>query len=450
MSDKKFDDKIRESLEGHEPEVNANWGKMKDRIAAAAAIGAIGLDVAGSKIATQLSIAAAVIIGAGTMWLAQVFLSDDDFEDETSIAITIEEDTNNSVDDVSSADAEFILNDEIVLVSETLETDLLESDQQESDLPMNEASDIKTETKVESNHLEESTLNPNTNVTTAIDEDEVVDTSESANEASSEVSVELEPEVVPFTSSTTNSCVGIKVDFVVEDLDTSSSYLWNFGDGSFSSESAPTHTYDKPGVFDVTLSVRPPGIGSIKTQTIKNLVEIHPQPTAVMSWEFPRIVRGKTVEIILVNSTEFANSATWIVNGDILDSDTPGLDIPGKYELTLIASNQFGCQDHVSNTIEVGDRQTLNAPARFSPDGDGRYDTFMPFGLLALTETWQLVISNEEGVDVFVSETTENSWDGVIQDSTMATNGSHFYWTVICTDFNGDKRLYSDIITVER
>ena len=83
MSDKNFDDKIRETLEGHEPEVNANWGKMKDRIAAAAAFGAIGLDVAGSKIATQLSIAAAVVIGAGTMWLTQTFFVEDDFEEKT-------------------------------------------------------------------------------------------------------------------------------------------------------------------------------------------------------------------------------------------------------------------------------------------------------------------------------------------------------------------------------
>ena len=46
MSDKKFDDKIRETLENHEPDVRADWGRMKERIAAAAAVGAIGLDIA--------------------------------------------------------------------------------------------------------------------------------------------------------------------------------------------------------------------------------------------------------------------------------------------------------------------------------------------------------------------------------------------------------------------
>jgi len=427
MSDKNFDDKIRETLEGHEPEVNANWGKMKDRIAAAAAIGAIGLDVAGSKIATQLSIAAAVVIGAGTMWLAQTFFVEDDFEKETSIAITVDEDAHN-IDEQIAFDPETLIEESVVA----------------------ESSDIKLEVNVNSNPVEEKPIMITADNTTSVNEDKVED--RPIIESSPEVFEELEPEeleVVPFTASATSSCVGVKVDFVVEDIDALNIYLWNFGDGSFSSEAAPTHTYDKPGIFDVTLSMRSPGT-SIKTKTIKNLVEIHPQPTAVMSWEFPRTVKGNTVQIVLVDNTELANSATWLVDGEIIEFDTPVLNIPGKYDLNLIASNQFGCQDHVSKTIVVGDRQQLNAPARFSPDGDGRYDTFMPFGLLSLSDRWQLVISNEEGKEVFVSDSAENSWGGILEDGTVAINGSHFYWTVICTDFHGNKRLYSDIINVER
>ena len=83
MSDSKFDDKIKKALEGHEPEVDVNWEKMRDRIAAAAAIGAVGVDAAGSKIATQLSIGTAVVIGAVSMWIAQTFIEDDVVEECT-------------------------------------------------------------------------------------------------------------------------------------------------------------------------------------------------------------------------------------------------------------------------------------------------------------------------------------------------------------------------------
>ena len=91
MSDSKFDDKIKKALEGHEPEVDANWEKMRDRIAAAAAIGAVGIDAAGSKIATQLSIGAAVVIGAVSMWIAQTFIEDDVNKDDIQVEKVVQE-----------------------------------------------------------------------------------------------------------------------------------------------------------------------------------------------------------------------------------------------------------------------------------------------------------------------------------------------------------------------
>ena len=56
MSDEKFDDKIREAFEGHEPDVGPDWDKMKERIAAAAAIGAIGVDAAGQKLLSIIQV----------------------------------------------------------------------------------------------------------------------------------------------------------------------------------------------------------------------------------------------------------------------------------------------------------------------------------------------------------------------------------------------------------
>ena len=65
------------------------------------------------------------------------------------------------------------------------------------------------------------------------------------------------------------ACVGIKVDFSLTGYDAKMSFLWNFGDGSFSSEPDPSHIYEEEGVFDVTLSVRSPRDGAIRTRTIE-------------------------------------------------------------------------------------------------------------------------------------------------------------------------------------
>ncbi|HIG59052.1 MAG TPA: hypothetical protein EYQ21_06655, partial [Flavobacteriales bacterium] len=111
MSDKKFDDKIRETLENHEPDVRADWGRMKERIAAAAAVGAIGLDIAGSKLISQLSIGAAVVAGAVTMWVAQQYVfSEDTINDDLSSeqVIQIEEEIDSDAINVfEDSDDEF-------------------------------------------------------------------------------------------------------------------------------------------------------------------------------------------------------------------------------------------------------------------------------------------------------------------------------------------------------
>ncbi|HHZ95540.1 MAG TPA: hypothetical protein EYN67_08275, partial [Flavobacteriales bacterium] len=107
MSDKKFDDKIRETLEGHEPNVQPNWGRMKERIAAAAAVGAIGIDIAGSRLISQLSIGCAVVAGSASLWFAQqYFFNDDEIIDNEQSKVNV-------IDDESGLESD---NNEAILI----------------------------------------------------------------------------------------------------------------------------------------------------------------------------------------------------------------------------------------------------------------------------------------------------------------------------------------------
>ena len=422
MSDSKFDDKIRETLKGHEPEATPNWGKMRDRIAAAAAIGAMGVDAAGSKIATQLSIGAAVVLGAASMWIAQQFveLEEKITEDVATDVVELEDETINSSES------------NIALFEESEIDKTTQVNESNTDVAISNSASIASEPTQTNTQQSTEPVNPTTSASEIqpIDDPEIVE--------------------VPFNSSTQTSCVGAQVSFEVEGSDKSMSFLWNFGDGSFSSEPNPSHTYEMPGVYDVTLSLRSPGEGSIKTRTIENLITINPQPEADMTWTFPRIVTGEKVPLELIDQTLNANDATWIVDGEILSTASPQIDNPGKYQVNLIASNQYGCQDHTSKSVIVGNRNSLNAPARFSPDGDGRYDSFMPFDLNGMSEKWELVISDITGNEVYSTTSFDKPWTGEISGGELASNAQLFYWTVLCTDFDGNQRLYTDKVTVER
>ena len=258
------------------------------------------------------------------------------------------------------------------------------------------------------------------------------------------------PLELAFAVSTKQACVGVEVDFSLNGLDEEMILLWDFGDGSFSNEPFPSHVYDEKGVYDVTLSVRSPDDGAIITRTIEDLIEVHPQPEAKLNWTLPRIVTNGHLEVQLNDETLDTNASTWLVDGAEAEGGMAEFNVPGTYDLNLFASNQFGCQDDASGKIELGNRTDLQAAARFSPDGDGRYDHFMPFGLQALVDTWELVISDVAGKEVYATTDYNAPWNGLDLKGELADNGSLFYWTVICVDHSGVQRLYNDVVRVER
>jgi hypothetical protein len=422
MSDNKFDHKIRELLDSHEPDVRPDWGRMKERIAAAAAVGAIGIDLAGSKIISQLSIAAAVVAGAVTMWVAQQYVFKDDAPQNVSSepAVVIEEESD------SEASTVYEDSEEVLSLNVVAERDV--------ELSPHDKSNVVEDADEKAFEVEDKP-------------DEVVIKPDAVLPAEN---VNVNPLELSFSVSTKQACVGVEVDFSLIGLDEKMILLWDFGDGSFSNEPFPSHVYDEKGVFDVTLSVRSPDDGAIVTRTIEDLIEVHPQPEAKLSWTLPRIVTNGYLEVQLTDETEDTNASTWLIDGDVAEGGAAEFNVPGTYHLNLFASNQFGCQDDASGKIELGNRTDLKAPARFSPDGDGRYDYFMPFGLHALVDTWELVISDASGKEIYATTDYNSPWNGLDLTGELADNGSLFYWTVICLDHSGVQRLFNDVVRVER
>ena len=74
-----------------------------------------------------------------------------------------------------------------------------------------------------------------------------------------------------------NFCLGEATQFTLSSAtDTFDSVLWDFGDGSTSTDENPTHMYSAAGIYEVTLTVNAGGESSTETQEI----EIFAQPVA--------------------------------------------------------------------------------------------------------------------------------------------------------------------------
>lgn len=254
--------------------------------------------------------------------------------------------------------------------------------------------------------------------------------------------------VLGFESSVQEACAGTEVSFKLDGNWAEGSFLWNFGDGAFSSESEPSHVFDRPGTYDITISVRSHNDGQIRTRTVENMIVVRPRPEAALDWEFAKGASEKSVPVQLVNETERSSSSTWLLGEEKLQQAKTELKVPGEYPVHLIASNAYGCQDHATETLRLGNRLGAGAPSSFSPDGDGRYDTFLPRAAKEAEGEWLFVVYDLDGNQVFESRNALQPWDGSVGGEGTAA-GHRFTWVLKMKEPSGHQTLYTDVVRVE-
>ena len=72
-----------------------------------------------------------------------------------------------------------------------------------------------------------------------------------------------------FSAAPRSGDAPLQVNFTNESTGVVTSWLWNFGDGTTSSEMSPTHTYESPRTYKAKLTVYGPGGDGSKTESIR-------------------------------------------------------------------------------------------------------------------------------------------------------------------------------------
>ena len=85
------------------------------------------------------------------------------------------------------------------------------------------------------------------------------------------------------------------------------------------------------------------------------------------------------------------------------------------------------------------------APEIFSPNGDGKNDTWMPVAFLNGDYIFTLTVSDKSGNVVFKSSDKDNVWDG-----NNAKPGDTFRWTAVVKEKNGDEITCQGLITIAK
>ena len=208
---------------------------------------------------------------------------------------------------------------------------------------------------------------------------------------------------VPYTAIFTNTSLG------------GSQFLWDFGDGSQSALTDPTHLYNKVGIYQVRLI-------AVDTNTCNKVdssaffsITVSPNPSSLFSYS-PQPTQPNTA-ISFLNSTTGGTRFKWIFgDGDTLHTlriDTTVNHLynsTGTFNTCLVGYNNLGCSDTSCQSIQVVINSLLDVPNAFSPNGDGQNDKVFVRGFGIEKMTWN--IYNRWGTLVYRGTNAAEGWDG--------------------------------------
>ena len=203
---------------------------------------------------------------------------------------------------------------------------------------------------------------------------------------------------VPYLAQFTNTSLG-GIDF-----------LWDFGDGTTSTNVNPTHLYATTGTYIVTLTATDISTCN-RTDKYTFSIVVYSIPVAGFSFSPNPTKPNKAVDF--TNSSNGASNYLW----DFGDGQTSTLQSPthlfnatGTYKTCLVAFNAAGCTDTFCLDVAVIVLPLLDVPNAFTPGKFGNNGVVKVVGYGVAKMDWK--IYNRWGQNVFSSSSQNEGWDG--------------------------------------
>ncbi|HEY6872581.1 MAG TPA: PKD domain-containing protein [Geobacteraceae bacterium] len=158
----------------------------------------------------------------------------------------------------------------------------------------------------------------------------------------------LLPPVANFSASQTTSCAPISLSFTDLSLNSPSTWLWNFGDGTTSTLQNPVHTYAAPGNYTVSLLVT--NTTGSNSKSVPNYIALQTSPY------LPVRIAGATPQYFSTLQQAY-NAAK---DQDVIQSQ--GIDLTGNFTTSQnIAVNLQGGYDCNYNPGWVRDTKLIGS-----------------------------------------------------------------------------------------
>ncbi len=223
------------------------------------------------------------------------------------------------------------------------------------------------------------------------------------------------PTSVSFAESSEGGCNPTPITFTNNSSPIGNDYdiLWDFGDGNTSTEISPTHIYENPGVYSISLSIESPA-GCEVGESFNDLITILAAPTAGFSLS-PDELTSTNPTVQVTDGSTLANS--WLYNFNEQGTSTdpnPSFTFrtTGLQPITQIVTAQSGCRDTFQAVIDVIPFVEWYMPNAFTPTRDGINDIFIGNGNLDGATDFVFTIWNRWGELIFETNDYNVGWNG--------------------------------------
>jgi gliding motility-associated-like protein len=227
-------------------------------------------------------------------------------------------------------------------------------------------------------------------------------------------------------------------------------FIWNFGDGTTSTQVSPNHVYPNPGTYTISLIAIDSNTCNIIDSTQVTITVSGP-PSA--SFTFSPVVPIENTPVTFTNTSSLdAIRFVWkFGDGDSL-ATTSRLPVEHQYQATgtydacLEAVNSTGCRDTFCVPVQAIIVPKVDVPSAFTPGQNNTSSIVFVKGFGISKMKW--VIFNRFGQKVFESNDTAVGWDGRFKGQLQPMDVYAYVLDVEFTD--GTKALKKGDITLIR
>jgi len=268
------------------------------------------------------------------------------------------------------------------------------------------------------------------------------------------------PNASALTVGPSSGCDPFTAKFAVQGHQLGNSYTWNFGGSSqVSSTDSIQRTFafnsSNQGIYSVGLTVMNSFGCIFKGPNVS--IKVNENPIANFSTS-PENVTILKPELSFIDKSIAGNNGmitnwAWEFGDNAFGSiQNPShyynISAASSFNIKLTVTNKEGCMGSTTKLIGIGDDFSFYIPDAFTPNGDGKNDTFRGEGLGIVD--YEMHIFNRWGNEIFATYDYNRPWDGSAYNNGSIAQMDVYVYKIIITDFSKKKREFVGKVTLIR